>query len=66
MFPAAETSGTGRSPPAQSMSTHLFVCPECTQEIEVNDPMREAILSGGCPVCAASAEAAYFEAVSEH
>lgn len=48
------------------MSTHLFVCPECTQEIEVNDPMREAILSGGCPVCAASAEAAYFEALPEH
>lgn len=66
MFSAAQTSGSGRSPPAKSMSTHLFVCPECTQEIEVNGPMREAILSGGCPVCAASAEAACFEALSEH
>lgn len=44
------------------MSTYIFVCPDCKQEIEVNTSMREAILSSGCPVCTRSAEAANFEA----
>lgn len=47
------------------MSTYLFVCPDCTQEIEVNASMREAILSSGCPVCTAAAETADFEAETE-
>lgn len=44
-----------------SMSTYIFACPECGQEIEVNAPMREAILSSGCPVCTEAAETAHFE-----
>ncbi len=43
------------------MSTHIFVCPGCEQEIEVNASMREAILASGCPVCTEPAESAYFE-----
>lgn len=43
------------------MSTYIFVCPACEQEIEVNPPMREAILSSGCPVCTEAAETTYFE-----
>lgn len=39
----------------------MFTCPECGQEIEVNDSMREAILSSGCPVCTESVEEACFE-----
>ena len=36
------------------MSRYEFTCPECGQEIEVNESMREATLTHGCPVCAAS------------
>ena len=39
------------------MTEYEFVCPECTQRIEVNAPMREAILSKGCPVCSSSVTA---------
>jgi len=45
------------------MSTYIFVCPGCEQEIEVNASMREAILSSGCPVCTDSAETSHFEAI---
>ncbi|MFO7927495.1 MAG: DUF7560 family zinc ribbon protein [Halobacteriota archaeon] len=44
------------------MSTYIFVCPDCKQEIEVNASMREAILSSGCPVCTEAVETAHFEA----
>lgn len=44
-----------------TMSTYIFACPECSQEIEVNTSMREAILSSGCPVCTEAAETADFE-----
>ncbi len=43
------------------MSTQTFVCPACDQEIEINDSMREAILSNGCPVCTEAATPAHFE-----
>lgn len=43
------------------MTSYLFTCPDCGQEIEVNASMREAILSNGCPVCTATVEAAAFE-----
>lgn len=36
------------------MTEYEFTCPECGQRIEVNDPMREATLTNGCPVCGAS------------
>ena len=36
------------------MSRYEFTCPECGQEIEVNESMREATLSHGCPVCGAT------------
>ncbi|RQG92263.1 DUF7560 family zinc ribbon protein [Natrarchaeobius chitinivorans] len=36
------------------MSRHEFTCPDCGQAIEVNEAMREAILSHGCPVCGSS------------
>lgn len=43
------------------MSTYIFVCPGCEQDIEVNDSMREAILSSGCPVCTEAVETTHFE-----
>ncbi|WP_290818874.1 zinc ribbon domain-containing protein [Halovivax sp.] len=42
------------------MSEYEFVCPECAQEIEINGPMREAILANGCPVCSAAVDTDHF------
>jgi putative FmdB family regulatory protein len=42
------------------MKEYEYVCQECGQRIEVNGPMREAILENGCPVCSASAQIAHF------
>lgn len=36
------------------MTEFVFTCPECLQEIEINEQMREAILENGCPVCTAT------------
>jgi predicted nucleic acid-binding Zn ribbon protein len=43
------------------MSTYIFACPGCEEEIEVNDSMRSAILSSGCPICTEPIEPADFE-----
>lgn len=45
------------------MSTYIFACPGCNQEIEVNEPMREAILSSGCPVCTETVTEVHFDAL---
>ena len=42
------------------MSRYEFTCPECGQEIEVNESMREATLTHGCPVCGADVTEAAF------
>ncbi|SEH12775.1 hypothetical protein SAMN04487967_0959 [Natronorubrum sediminis] len=44
------------------MSRFEFTCPDCTQVIEINDSMREATLTHGCPVCAADVTPAAFDA----
>ncbi len=36
------------------MSEYEFTCPDCGQQIEVNEPVREATLCHGCPVCGGS------------
>ena len=41
--------------------TWLFSCPGCTQTIDVNEPMRSAILERGCPVCGDPVEQSSFE-----
>lgn len=35
------------------MNRYEFTCPDCGQEIEVNEAMREATVTHGCPVCGA-------------
>jgi endogenous inhibitor of DNA gyrase (YacG/DUF329 family) len=35
------------------MTEYQFTCPECSQEIAVNENVRKAIITNGCPVCAA-------------
>lgn len=44
------------------MTSYVFTCPDCGQEIEVNESMREAILSSGCPVCTEATDDGDFEA----
>ncbi|WIV67733.1 DUF7560 family zinc ribbon protein [Natrialbaceae archaeon AArc-T1-2] len=39
---------------------YVFSCPECRQEIELDDPLRQATLSNGCPVCGAAVTADHF------
>mgnify|MGYP000259457629 CR=1 FL=1 len=38
------------------MKEHQFVCQDCGQQIEVNGPVRQAILESGCPICSAPAD----------
>lgn len=47
------------------MPEYVFVCPECTQSIEVNREMKRAILDGGCPVCTAQIGAEDFEELEQ-
>lgn len=42
------------------MTEHEFTCSACGQQITVNEGMREAIVSNGCPVCGAAATASEF------
>lgn len=39
---------------------YYFVCPECTQRIEVNESMRAALIENGCVVCGAGLTEAAF------
>lgn len=43
---------------------YTFVCPACDESLEVNDPMREALLERGCVICGASVTAEAFTRVS--
>lgn len=43
------------------MDEYQFVCSECTQEIAVNEEMRDAILANGCPVCTTAVTTDDFE-----
>lgn len=43
------------------MTTYVFTCADCGQQISVNGSMREAILASGCPVCTEPVDAAEFE-----
>lgn len=47
--------------PERSMDEYVFTCPACGQEISVNEEMRRAIHSNGCPVCASSVDETSFE-----
>ncbi len=38
------------------MLTVQFTCSDCAQTIEVNEEMRETILTAGCPVCTTDAD----------
>jgi len=45
---------------SEDMTEYQFTCPECNQEIAVNENVRAAIISNGCPVCAAQIEETEF------
>ncbi|MFD1563287.1 zinc ribbon domain-containing protein [Haloarchaeobius amylolyticus] len=42
------------------MTSYEFTCPDCGREIPVTDPMRDATLVNGCPVCGRSVTADHF------
>jgi putative FmdB family regulatory protein len=42
------------------MTEYEFRCPACGQQIEINGPMRDAILANGCPVCSSAVAAEHF------
>lgn len=46
---------------SQHMKEYEFTCPACGQQIDVNETMREAIETNGCPVCAATVDGNEFE-----
>jgi predicted nucleic acid-binding Zn ribbon protein len=47
------------------LTTVQFTCSDCAQTIEVNDEMRETILTMGCPVCTTGASESDFSADSD-
>lgn len=53
MFTEQPRTDTSQENDDPAMSRYEFTCPECGQEIEVNESMREATLSHGCAVCGA-------------
>lgn len=42
------------------MQEYEFTCPDCGQHIAINAPMRDAILTNGCPVCSAPVATEHF------
>lgn len=44
--------------------SYTFTCPECGEEMEVNDGMREALLEHGCVICGAGLSPEAFSLVS--
>lgn len=44
-----------------TMQEYEFTCPECAQSVDVNEEMRNAILSNGCPICTANVIVEDFE-----
>ena len=52
---------------AEEPPTFTFVCPECEEDLEVNDRMKEALTEHGCVICgAAVSEAAFTPTTSAH
>ncbi|KAB1192456.1 zinc ribbon domain-containing protein [Haloferax sp. MBLA0076] len=41
-----------------------FECPQCSEQFEVNDGMREALLERGCPVCTSAVTETAFSSLS--
>lgn len=46
-----------------SANEYEFECPQCGEQFEVNDGMRDTLLEHGCPVCTASVSTAAFSPV---
>ncbi len=44
-----------------STGNYRFECPECAENIEVNEPMKEAIVASGCIICGTAVTDGSFE-----
>lgn len=47
-------------PQPSGQDRYTFVCPECTEEIAVDEPMRTALLESGCVACGSAVPTAAF------
>lgn len=45
---------------AEEELTFNFVCPDCNEDLEVNDQMKEALIEHGCVICGAAVSSAAF------
>ena len=43
---------------------YVFECPQCGEQFEVNDGMRDALLERGCPICTTSVTGTAFSTLS--
>lgn len=43
---------------------YRFACPECEETLEVNGPMREALLDRGCVICGSAVSPRAFSRTS--
>ena len=44
--------------------THTFGCPECGEDLEVNGPMKDALIENGCVLCGSIVTAEAFVCTS--
>ncbi|WP_411965359.1 zinc ribbon domain-containing protein [Haloferax sp. YSMS24] len=42
---------------------YVFTCPQCDEQFEVNDGMRDALLERGCPICTSPVSTTAFSPV---
>lgn len=43
-----------------------FECPVCSESLEVNDPMKQALINNGCVICGAGVTSNAFTPLSSH
>lgn len=50
---------------AEGEVTHAFDCPECGEDLEVNEPMKAALIERGCVICGATVSSDAFTHTSD-
>ncbi len=50
---------------SKEVEEYTFVCPECTESLQVNGSMMDALVEKGCVICGAAVTAAAFTRASD-